>query len=39
MSGLINCRIEMEFIFHNDLHVFRAGRGMGNDSLKAKIIQ
>ena len=36
ISGIINCRISSYIHFHDALHGFRAGRGTGTVTLKAK---
>ena len=39
MSGAINWRIEAAVKFHNVLHGFREGLGMGTVYLEAKLLQ
>ena len=38
VPGVVNCRIGEAVYFHNTLHRFRAGRGMGTASLEVKLI-
>ena len=39
ISGIINCRLFSYIQFHDVLHGFRAGRGTGTATLKAKLLQ
>ena len=38
-SGMINLHIWAKIIYHDVLHSLWAGRGMGTDSLKIKLLQ
>ena len=39
VTSLLNRRLTAEIIFHDVLHGFRSGRGIGNASLEAKLLQ
>ena len=39
VKDIINRCLRMAISFHNMMHGFRAGRGRGTDSLKAKLLQ
>ena len=38
VAAIINCRFIASIIYHNFLHGFRAGRGTGTATLKAKLL-
>ena len=39
MTGILNCYLVAEIQFHDTLHGFRAGRGAGTASIRAKLLQ
>ena len=39
IASIINCRLTEAISFHDTLHGFRAGRGTGTATLKAKLLQ
>ena len=39
VTVILNCRFTASITFHNILHGFQAGRGMGTASLEAKMLQ
>ena len=39
VAAILNCRLTASITYHNFLHIFRAGRGTGNATLEAKLLQ
>ena len=39
VAAILNCRFTSSITHHNALHGFRAGRGTGTATLKAKLLQ
>ena len=39
VAAILNCRFTASINYHDFLHGFRAGRGTGTDTLKAKLLQ
>ena len=39
VAEILNCRLTASIAYHDFLHGFRAGRGTGTSTLKAKLLQ